>query len=134
MFRSYEGDGTTSTFTFSNTTKAEDVENVFVYLNATPVRTFTKNYLNRTVTLATAPTVGQTVYIYSFGNTGEKPVHEESFFTDGETFTFTLGINYDLAQQYLVLLNGETLPTTEYTLQDNALSILILNDIPAGKL
>lgn len=131
VFRSYEGDGTTNTFIFSNTTKAQDVENVFVYLNATPVRSFTKNYLNRTVTLATAPTVGQTVYIYSFGNTGEKPVHEESFFTDGETFTFTLGINYDLAQQYLVLINGETLSTAEYTVQDNGLSILILNDVPA---
>ena len=106
VYRSYVGDGATKTFSYASTARKDDVDRVLVWVDNTPQRDITVDYLDRTVTLGTAPAVGTNANIYSFGVTGEEITHEEIFIGDGSTLQFSSGAPYTRYTQSYVLIDG----------------------------
>jgi len=129
IYRSYIGDGAIRTFSYASTAKKDDVDSVFVWVGSTPQRDITVNYLDRTVTLSTAPAVGTNTSIYSFGVTGEEITHEETFIGDGSTLQFTAGVPYTKYTQSYILIDG--VKNTTYTITNsNNKPVITLNAAP----
>lgn len=105
------GDGSTSTFSYTNGSSLQDVDNLFVWLKTGGVQYkdthYTVDYNNKTITFSTAPSDDNIIYVYAFGNAGEKPVYEGTVLGDGASDTFTIEINPDIVTQAYVLVDGE---------------------------
>lgn len=106
----YLGDGSTASFSYSDSTALQDVDNIYVWTQDNGVQyegtDFTVNYVTMLVTFGTPPSATDKVYIYTFGNTGERPVSEDSFTATGASATYTINMDPTQVQQAYVLVDG----------------------------
>lgn len=127
--KSFLGDGTTRTFAYGQEFGSKtDFEFHIVYIDTTRQSTgYSIDYRDQTVSFDTAPTVGQTVHIYSHAGTGEKMTADKTFIADGSTSTFTLGQSTSTIQQLYGFVNG-VLTNTTFTGVDNRTAV----NFPSG--
>ena len=110
---SYTGDGITATFSWSAASRGHQL---FVYTRNqgdlhNPYH-YSTDYVNKTITLETVPTVGDTVFIYVMDNVGNNEVFNSEYTGDGSTVDFVANVDYTLAKDALVLVdNVETAHT-----------------------
>ena len=129
--RVYTADGTNNKFSYANSQRKELVDYLVVYQGATRIHDFTTDYEFRTISFTTQPSAGTQIYIYGFGTTGEKLVHEEVLIVDATTAQYTLGVDYTRYVQSLVLRDGVSVDHSVSN-QNNRVTITINDTNPDG--
>ena len=129
--RVYTADGTNNKFSYANSQRKELVDYLVVYQGATRIHDFTTDYEFRTISFTTQPSAGTQIYIYGFGTTGEKLVHEEVLIGDASTAQYTLGVDYTRYVQSLVLRDGVSVDHSVSN-QNNRVTITINDTNPDG--
>lgn len=110
---SYSGDGTTTTFSWASALRGHQL---FVYTRQqgdlhNPYH-YSTDYVNKTITLSSAPSATDTVFIYVMDNVGSNEVFNSEYTGDGSTTDFVANVDYTLAKDALVLVdNVETAHT-----------------------
>ena len=127
-------DGSTTSFAYKGGSSLEDVDNIFVWTSTGGAQyegtDFTVNYTTGLVNFTSSPASDAPIYIYSYSNTGEKPVAEESFVADGSVKKYNIAIDPSIVQQVYVLVDG--VRSLNPIITKNALDIdITLTSIPA---
>jgi len=130
-------DGSTASFGYKGSSSVEDVDNIFVWTALGGVQyqdiDFTVDYTNGIVTFVSVPVSNDTIYIYSFSNTGENPVAEKSFTADGITDTFTVPIDPDVVEQGYVLVDGVRSLNPNIVVNGNFIDVVLSSTPTAGQ-
>jgi hypothetical protein len=124
-FRSYSGDGATTEFVYSDNRFGDSL---FVYTALGGYQQvgvdYTQDYVNKTITFATAPGATDQIYIYVFDSVGDGEIYRNTFVSDGSTTDLDLSATYDLVKNSYVKVNGAK--QTLYTLIENSYGLTTL--------
>ena len=112
---SYEGDGSTATYSWAAAPKGQQL---FVYTKEQGdlhnPQHYDTDYVNQTITFETVPAADDIIFIYVMDNVGDNEVFNGKYTGDGSTTDFVANVDYDLATSTLVLVdNVETAPLDE---------------------
>ena len=123
------GDGSTMAFAYKSSSVLEDIDNIFVWTASGGVQyegtDYSVDYVSGLVTFNASPAIDEVIYIYTYSNTGENPVAEESFVADGTTATFTVNISPTIVQQAYVLVDGVASANPTITANGNTTNITL---------
>ena len=122
----HAGDGSTTKFSFVTSDYRHNM-NLLVYTTQTgkvQPDEYTVDWTDFTINFVTAPASNDVVDIISIGNTGENMVLDTVYTGDGSTKEFILPINYSLAKQSLVIMDGVK---TAHTITEQNSSRAVLN-------
>jgi hypothetical protein len=127
----HEADGVNTKFSFI-TTDGRHGDNLLVYTKLSgkvQPDEFEIDWHDYTINFITPPNPGDIVDIINVGNTGENMILDLVLLGTGEDSSFTLPISADLAQQSLLMINGQK---TDHTIVNaNGRAVMILDFVPA---
>ena len=101
----YQTDGITTTYVIGM--KPVNNDGILVQVDNTTVTNYTVDYINQTITFATAPTAGKVLSIVSVGEAGTQIVDINGFEADGSTNTFVTNSTWIADATHFVNINGE---------------------------
>ena len=129
----HAGDGSTTKFSFMTSDYMHNM-NLLLYTAQTgkvQPDEFTIDWTDFTVNFVTAPAVNDIIDIISIGNTGENMILNTVYTGDGSTNEFILPINYSIAKQSLVIIDGVKTTHTITELPSNNRAVLNFSTAPA---
>ena len=134
---SYIGDGSTTVFSYNGIPQSKDALLVKVNNIIKLQSTYTVDYKNKTVTMASVPALNERVNIISMSGNGDKILDLDTFTGDGSTIQFVTNVDWREDINSIVTVNGEkpsyVLETTDSSYDTANKAVITFGAAPADE-